>query len=391
MKVKNIIVLLFGIILLGSCEKKAIEHMAFEQERYYLNVGDTVVIHLSYMNESGMVHGFSWAIEDAKVARLGTYLGNFDQQIIGRKKGTTRVVVQGANASASCEIIVGQVSATDLVLSRDTIWMHVGDVDNIICKVLPDNTTDIYLSCNFGKKDIATVAASELTVKDSAVIMVSALKIDTTTLNVSVKNSSVFATCVIVVLPTPVEGIQCDPTLNVLIGDTLQPLSCSFIPSSATNKEYTLETSNPDCLSLDSVPVGKGKQLKMIARQIGDADLIFTSKDGNHQATCQAHVLDVDGFASLDGKLGKGTTDYVLNMNFATNCSAEVELVSLLVKDENSNILLSLPLAQKDVVTYSFPFHTLHSVTDATYSVSGWKCIITYRWKGKEYTAIKEL
>jgi uncharacterized protein YjdB len=81
----------------------------------------------------------------------------------------------------------------------------------------------------------------------------------------------------------PVAGVGCEDTDLRLFMDSEASLAISWNPSDATNKNYTLESSDPTV-----VFVSDGDRVTPVRR--GEATVTVTSEDGGKQGTCVVEV-----------------------------------------------------------------------------------------------------
>ena len=100
----------------------------------------------------------------------------------------------------------------------------------------------------------------------------------------SVADGTKSATCVVTVNQViPVESVSIAETLPLTYGDEVTP-AVTVLPDTATNKSYTLESSDPTVLEV--LPNG----ISVKAVKSGDATLTVTTADGNFTDTCAVTV-----------------------------------------------------------------------------------------------------
>ena len=105
-------------------------------------------------------------------------------------KATTR---DGSNLTASCQVTVKRQLVTAITLNESDLVMHIGDVEQLIASIAPDNASNKSISWTSGNTSIATVDENGL---------VTAIEGGTTYIRARANDGSgVYANCTITVIP----------------------------------------------------------------------------------------------------------------------------------------------------------------------------------------------
>ncbi len=173
-------------------------------------------------------------------------------------------------------------------VSLDTTYanLNVGDTLKLNATVNPSNADNKNVKWSSSDNSIATVDSSG---------NVKALKNGIVTITVTTEDKAKTAICTINVVSNKVTGISLDKTNYMLhVGDSLA-ITPIIIPSTATNTNYTITSSNSDVVSVENNIV--------IANSIGEATLTFKTDDGGFTAKANVTVTGEDKTILVDDSL----------------------------------------------------------------------------------------
>lgn len=211
---------------------------------------------------------------------------------ITKKDGTTFIPQRERLSDADVAILnrlypkviypVSGVTVTPLAKS-----MTVGDQFQLSVTIAPANATNKAVTYMSSDQDIVSVDTFGKVV---------ALKPGEAVVSVTTEDGGKTATCDIKVNPkiVAVESITLSPeTKSIIVGESFV-LTVSVLPTDATNKNVTYESSDVGIVSIDQL--GKIKAIR-----VGKATITVTTEDGGKTATCEVTVKPVsnDGGGDL--------------------------------------------------------------------------------------------
>lgn len=174
-----------------------------------------------------------------------------------------------------------------LLISRiiaEDLTVNVGETRAPVLTITPENAVDKRILLFSG--DSQTVQVVGDGVKSLKGIKTGDAKITATTADQSIK-----VEFTVKVVGVRVTELQTDP-LSLKVGDSLVPV-VTVLPDNATDKDFTLESSDPDILAVS----GKGIE----ALKAGDVELVLISADGGAKDTVAVSVrLAVTGLKGND-------------------------------------------------------------------------------------------
>lgn len=218
--------------------------------------------------------------------RRGYTLSNSDADVASFEDGTVKGLTQGMctltftseekdELSATCEVTVLQhVESVSLDITQRTL--EPDDAFTLTATVLPENAYDARLTWT---------SSDEGVVKVNAGGFVESVGSGRATVTVTTVDGGFTATCDILVV-TPVEGIEADPSdITLYVGETA-PLKVNILPQTATRQAYSSAAGNPEVAEYD-IDNGYVKGLKA-----GSCVFTFqTLENPDLKATCDVTVL----------------------------------------------------------------------------------------------------
>ena len=168
---------------------------------------------------------------------------------------------------------------TGLTLNKQEATLMLGQSEQLIANIIPANANDKSVTWTTSNKSVATVDADG-TVK--------ALKLGTVTITcTSVDNETKTGTCIVTVVPVPVENVTLNKTsAELFIGSTEQLIATVF-PADATYKDVTWKSSD-----VNIATVTTGGLVRAISE--GTATVTCTSNtDATKIATCNVTIKPI--------------------------------------------------------------------------------------------------
>ena len=190
------------------------------------------------------------------------------------------VIVDGGTLDSTLATNLGDsviYKVTQVELGKTSLTLNVGDEENLIPTITPDNATDKSVTWESSASGVATVDTSG---------KVTAVSVGTATITATAADGSgEKATCSVTVNAAaivPVESVSLDKTsLELTEGGTAR-LTATILPDNATNKNVTWSTSDA---SIATVTDGV-----VTAVAPGTATITVTTEDGSKTATCAVTV-----------------------------------------------------------------------------------------------------
>ncbi|MDR1974823.1 MAG: Ig-like domain-containing protein [Bacteroidales bacterium] len=198
--------------------------------------------------------------------------------VTAMSEGTAQIIVttEDGGFTDTC-IVTVVIPVTSVDLNKSATTLNVGQTEQLSATVLPDNATNKNVTWQSSNTNIATVSSTGL---------ITAIGIGYAHITVTTENGGFTKTCVITVVPVPVDSVFLNKdaiTLN--IGETEQ-LSAIVLPDNATNKNVTWQSSNNNIAAV--LPTGL-----VLAANIGATFITATTDDGGYIASCIVNVTDV--------------------------------------------------------------------------------------------------
>lgn len=207
----------------------------------------------------------TWQSDDPSVATVSS-----NGQVTGIKEGTALITATCGNVSASCQVTVNPILASNIEITSGNVTLTIGNSTTLTAKVSPDNTTHPEVDWSSSDNNIVTISVEGT---------VTAVNIGTAI--ITAKCGNVFATCTVTVIPVPSEGIVISPSeVAMLLGDTFT-LSATVFPENTTDKNVTWGSDNPAVASVSSSGV-------VTALSLGTARI--TARNGNSSTSCLVTV-----------------------------------------------------------------------------------------------------
>ncbi|MDR2891195.1 MAG: Ig-like domain-containing protein [Alistipes sp.] len=231
--------------------------------------------------------------------------------VTGVKTGGTylRVSTVDGKNTTSCAIEVVQL-VEGITLTPDDAALFVGGSTTLTVDFTPETTTDKRFKV---ESDDTSVATAAIDPEDGSKVIVTAIGDGQASITVtSLADETKTATCVVTV-ETPsntVESISVDqPTLTVLSRGATQILIATVSPETATNKEFTVESSVP---TVATAAIDPADQTKVIVTGVkaGETTITLTTVDQSKTATC---VVTVEAAPHIFGTISfESATTYTV-------------------------------------------------------------------------------
>jgi uncharacterized protein YjdB len=220
--------------------------------------------------------------------------------------------------TASCVVVVAKIPVTAVTLDKSSLSLEIGKAAVLTATVSPANATNKAVTWKSSNNDIAAVYGEGIVIAKAA---------GSSVITATTVDGNRTASCTITVNATntvvSVTGITLDRTTTTLnIGEAMV-LEARIIPSNATNKKVTWESSNPE---VASVGLNDGV---IIPKTAGTTRITATTVDGSYKAYCDITVRN-------DNTTNIPVSKIKLSSNFIEMIKGETKALKATIYPENA-------------------------------------------------------
>jgi len=271
----------------------AVTDVTLNQTTASLFVGGTVALIPTILPENATNKNVTWSSSNPAVATVNN---NGVVTAVSVGTATITVTTQDGNRTATCVVTVNPVSVTEVTLNQTTATIFAGDTLRLTATILPANATNRNVTWSSSNTAVATVT-------DGRII---AIAPGTATITVTTQDGNRTATCEITVVPVPVTGVVLNQTTATVPMGTTLTLTPTVLPSNATNKNVTWQSSNTNVATV----------LNGIVTPVtnGTATITVTTQDGERTATCAITVITSVASVSLNHTAASLTVNETLTL-----------------------------------------------------------------------------
>lgn len=251
-----------------------IESLSILPETATIFVGDEITFIPTILPEDATDKTVSWSVSDPEIISIS------DDTVTGLKYGTAEVTVwanDNSNLTATATVTVNPVHPEEIEITREhDNPLKVGSTVQLYAKLLPEFDYTNPIKWESDNTNVATVDETGL---------VTCVGVGDAFVYASVGNVS--HSVLISVGITLVEEIVLNTqTAALKVGDYIL-LSANVLPATATHRELTWSSSNPEIASIDD-----NRWVHLNAP--GEATITFSAKDGSGvTATCHITTVEV--------------------------------------------------------------------------------------------------
>lgn len=165
------------------------------------------------------------------------------------------------------------VDVNKVSLNKTSVELNVGETVDLVATITPNDATNKNISWSSSNNDIATVDNGKITAKNPGSVIIEARS-----------NNNITATCTVNVI-SKVQSISLDKENYTLIKGKYLNIIPKILPENATNKEYSLASSNENIV--------KVVDNKLYGVNEGNTKVTFTTKDGNKKVEANIKVIEL--------------------------------------------------------------------------------------------------
>ncbi len=240
-----------------------VEEITLDKSEYAIQMKQSFTLQATVKPVNATDKTVTWASSDESIATVsgGT--------VTGVSVGNCVITAKAGDKSASCKLVVNPIPVSEIILSNTSLELVVGDSQDLMATILPEDATDKSLTWESSDTRVATVSEKG---------KVTAIAVGSCT--ITAKSGTVSAECVVTVKSIPVSSISLDKSeCSLVVGET-QTLVATVLPDNATYKAVTWESSDAQ---IASVSAG-------VITAIGVGTCQITASAGNHTASCEVTV-----------------------------------------------------------------------------------------------------
>lgn len=265
--------------------------------------GETESLSATVLPDNANNKKTNWKSSNAEIASVDN-----SGRVSAHKQGgaTITVTTEDGNKTASCSVTVTAktISVTAVELNKKDLTLTEGDTETLKATVSPNDATNLKVTWESDKTDIATVDSNG---------KVTAVKSGSAKITVTTEDGNKTATCDVTVEAKAIQvtGVALNKTSLTLLEGKSETLTPTLSPEDATNKKMTWRSDNTDIATVDS-------NGKITAVKAGTANIIVTTDDGNKSATCKVTVeaINVPTVEMTNFSIsGKFQGDGIINVN----------------------------------------------------------------------------
>ena len=201
--------------------------------------------------------------------------------ITGLKEGSATITVTSPNGkSSTCVVTVTKeiINVDKIILNPTNMTLKVGETDQIIATISPENATERELIWTSSDPSVATVNEEGIVVGN---------KPGTVVITVKTKDGKVKSTTTVTIKPIEVEEIILSTNnVKLKVGDNKE-ITATVKPDNATDKELIWSSSDTTVATVSS-------NGKITGKKIGTATITVKSKDGKVVETISVTVDNDD-------------------------------------------------------------------------------------------------
>lgn len=208
-----------------------------------------------------------WSTSNAKATVV-------DGLVTAIKSGSSVITVstEDGNFTSQCNLLC-KIPVQDMELNKTNIIKKVGESEQLVAKIVPDNAYDKSISWESEDPSIASVDVNGLVMANSP---------GNTIIKATTRQNDISKMCNVEVL-IPVNGVSLNKTELKLYTDQREQLFERVIPSNAYDKTVTWKSSNTQVATIDN-------EGNIVPINSGTTTITVTTNDGKFIDTCTLTV-----------------------------------------------------------------------------------------------------
>ena len=258
--------------------KKAVEEISINKSSVTIYVDEYYKLSAKVLPDDATDKTVKWSVSDSTVLALSS-----TGLIKGKSGGTATVTATAENGlKVSCKVTVLQ-SVEGVELNNSSLTLYTGETEALIAAVLPEGAYNQGVKWNSSNTKVATVSTKGI---------VTGIKAGKATITVTTAEGGYTATCEVTVEQHVTSIGFTVSGLEIRKGEEAD-LTVKVLPSDATNKAYTIVSSDPQTVFVDD----RGH---LVALRGGSATITVTAEDNGKKGICHVTVMEPVTGVSLE-------------------------------------------------------------------------------------------
>lgn len=285
--------------------------------------GESNKLSVTVLPSNAYNKSFSVESSDKSVVTVSQSSGSVDIKALGPGSATVTVTTEDGEYTAKCDVTVKQfMNGIELGSSMET--MYVNDSKQLSAIITPTNATNKFLVWSSSNPEIVSVDQNGL---------VTALAPGSAKISASSQDGSgIVAYCDIVVKQHVSSISISEESIDAYVGQPVI-LSVTILPSNATNKNFSVESSDESIATVAK----SGQNITLQPLGIGNTTITVTSEDGEYTAECDVVVRQYVESISLNKTTGSIYVGESMQLT-ATIAPANASDKTIKWESSNSNI-----------------------------------------------------
>ncbi len=213
-----------------------VESIIISKESVELMVGKSFELSATVLPDDATDKTISWTSDNTDIAVVDAF-----GKVTAKALGQATIIASSGNKNAYCSVTVIPTPVENIIISKESLEMFVGNSFELIATVLPDDATDKTIAWTSSNENIATV-------DDSGIV--TALSIGEAIITASCGN--VKAICKVSVVLSPVEKIILSKEEAELeVGETIT-IEAEVLPENISGMIVMWSSGNTDVATVDA-------------------------------------------------------------------------------------------------------------------------------------------
>jgi len=262
----------------------------------YLNT-DTMVMHI--LKDTTLIarvlprnttdKSIVWVSSDSTIVDIKSNSSNINDTIChlsALRSGTAQIKAKSVDGGFvdSCFIRV-IVPVTKLVMNKDSIFLDIGDLDQMIAGITPDSAT--YKSLVWTISDISIV--DTITIQRDTICFVKALKAGIAYVYAATPDGLFRDSCVVTVRPILVNSVKVSKDSLKLPLNEVFTLTAKILPADAS--DLTVVWTSKDSTTVNILSTGSDTICKIKALKLGETKIFVVTNNGAKKDSCVVTVI----------------------------------------------------------------------------------------------------
>ena len=275
-----------------------VTEVTLDKTELTLTEGETETLTATVRPDNADNRKVAWSSDKTEVATVD---GAGKVTAVKAGEAVITVTTEDGGKTASCKVTVKAkaVGVTEVTLDRAELTLTEGETETLTATVKLDNADNRKVTWSSDKTEIATVDGAG---------KVTAVKAGEAVVTVTTEDGGKTASCKVTVKAkvVPVTGVDVKPwSVTIGVNGTTK-LTCTVVPSNATNRNVRWESDNPSVATVDS-------DGNVRAVSAGVAKVSAVTEDGGFRSGCTVTVKEFSSGFEVGGLFYKTAEGYSMD------------------------------------------------------------------------------